>query len=296
YRPIVRAYLHNSDLNGVDQTGDVALRIEGSKTLIKAFARYTELSGTDRLSGTFVSGSLINLGVQGSYQIAPRTSLVGILSGAMSNYTTNSVVGSNIYTSEFGAYWAATERLSFGPALRYSITESDNISTRDSWALMMQAQYLVGERIRFMGSLGLEYAANSEGNQQSTLGLTGKLSASYAINERWSWSNDVDYVTVPSPTETGYVINNLAVTTALTRQLLRATADVGLEYNLSNYESVNTVSTNLANENNLSVYLGYERKLFAERVTFLSRVSYTLNNGQKDWSQLQISAGLAAAF
>ncbi|MEO5715678.1 MAG: hypothetical protein ABIT37_19520 [Luteolibacter sp.] len=296
YTPMLRAYLHNSDLNGVDQTGDVSLRIEGGKTLIKAFALYTQVSGADRLTGTYVTGTLLNTGVQATYQVAPRTSLMGNWTAAMSDYDTTGSVGSDIYTTDVGAYWSYTERLSFGPAIRYMVTDSDNIGTRDAIAFSFQGQYLLGERIRIMGSLGLEYAANSGGDEQSTLGPTGYLMARYEFNERWTWSNDIRYAMVPSPTQTGYIVNNLSASTVLNRNFLRDTVQFGMDYNLSLYENVGVAASNVSDENNLSAFLGYQRNFFSDRMAFNSRLSYTVNDGGTSWSQFQLMAGLTVAF
>jgi len=296
YTPLLRAYLHNSDLNGVDQTGDVSLRIEGGKTLIKAFALYTQVSGADRLTGTYTTGTLLNTGVQATYQVAPRTSLIGNWSAAMSDYDTKGSVGSDIYTTDVGAYWAYTERLSFGPAIRYLITDSDSIETRDALSFSLQAQYLLGERIRIMGSLGLEYAANSGGDEQSTLGPTGYLAARYEFNERWTWTNDIRYAMVPSPTQTGYIVNNLLVSTILNRNFLRDTVQFGIDYNLSLYKNVGTATGNVSDENNLSAFLGYQRNFFSDRMAFNTKLSYTVNDGGTSWSQIQLMAGLTVAF
>lgn len=296
YTPVMRAYLHNSDLNDVDQSGMATMKIVGGKTLITAYAKYAELSGSDRLSGGFVTGSLVNLGVQGAYQIAPRTTLSAQWTAAMSDYGTDEGVGSDLYTLQFGGFWAASERLSFGPSIRYMMTESDNIGSRDAWSLSMQAQYLVGERIRFVGSLGVEYAKNSGDGEKDTIGLTGDLTGSYSFNDRWAWSTFAQYATVPSPTEAGYVVNNLELTSQLERQLLRGVLGFGMEYNLSMYENVDTLSDDLDNENNLNVFISYRRNLISERVGFDAKIAYTVNDGETDWSQLQLSAGLSVTF
>lgn len=296
YLPVFRTYWHNSDLNEVDQSGDIAIRVEGAKTVLSAYMNYNELSGTDRLTGQFINGSLFTAGVQGAYQLAPRTSLFASWKAAMSDYGTSALAGSDIYTTEVGSYWAATERFSFGPSVRYTLAESDNTGSRDAWALLMQAKYKVGERINLMGSLGLEYAKSSRDDEDSTAGLTGDLRATYALSERWMWSNVIEYVTVPSPSETNYVINNLMIATELNRQLLRATVGFGIDANMSDYETVGTVALPLDSEDNLGVYVTYRRKFFLERVDFDSKIRYSVNDGQQDWSQLQISAGLEVRF
>lgn len=296
YYPVANFYLNNSDLNAFDQSGDVKLKFLGAKTSLELYARLNEVTGTDRLTGEFVTGSLFNTGIQGSYQLAPRTSISGGFSSSVSEYGDSSLVGATIYTAELGGFWAATERFRFGPGLRYTFTESSNTGTRDAWALFMQAQYLAGQRIQIVGSLGFEYADSSREADNSTLRMTGNLSAYYAINELWSWRNLIQYVTVPSPTDTNYVVNNLLISTGLERLLLRANVGVGLDYNLSTYEGVGPVGTDLGNENNLNSYLAYRRKFFLERLNFESKLRYSVNEGQVDWDQVQIYAGVDVQF
>ncbi len=296
YNPNIRTYLNNPGLNGMDHSGSINMKVEGAKTLITAYMNYNTVSGTDRYSGTFVQGSLLNAGISGTYQIAPRTSLFANFRLAMSDYGSSALVGSDTYSAEVGGFWSASERLSFGPAIRYTKGKSVNTGDRDAWALNMQAQYLMGEKLRFQGTLGLEYAKNSRDSGNSTLGLTGRLAASYAITERLQWESSVRYATEPSPTDMNYMLNNLTITTGLSRKLLRATVGLGVELDFSDYVGVGTTGTTQANEDNLSVILSYRRKLFLERVDFDSSIRYGLNSGGHEWSQIQVSAGIYFQF
>jgi len=296
YQPNIRAYVNNPSLNGADHSGGVNLKIQGAKTLIAAYMNYNTVSGTDRYSGTFVNGSLMEAGIRGTYQIAPRTSLFASLKLAMSDYDSSTLAGSDIYTAEVGGFWSATERLSFGPSISYVKEKSANTGERDAWTLNMQARYLMGDKFQFLGTLGLEYATNSRDAGSSTLGLTGRFAANYAISEKLQWESAVSYGTVPSSTDENYVMNNLTFTTALNRQLLRATVSVGLELNISDYEKVGTTGTKLDNEDNLSAFVAYHRKLFSERLDFNSSLRYSMNNGNRDWSQFQVSVGISYQF
>lgn len=296
YQPNIRTYLNNPDLDGIDHSGSVTMQVKGAKTLIAAYMNYNTVSGTDRLSGTFVNGTLLEAGIKATYQIAPRTSLFASWKLAMSDYGESTLVGADIYTAELGGFWSATERFSLGPSIRYVKAESANTGTRDEWAFNMQARYLMGTRLQFVGSLGLQTATNSREAGNSTFGLTGRLAANYAITEKLLWVNSVRYETVPSPTDANYVINNLMVSTALTRQLLRSTVSLGLEMNMGDYVDVGTVGTQLGKENNLSIILAYHRKLYSDRVDLSTSIRYTLNNGRDDWSQLQIAAGIQIQF
>lgn len=296
YQPNLRFYQHNADLNGVDQSGGITLKAEGSKTVITANLDYNMISGTDRLSGTFVTASMLAVDLRGTYQVAPRTSLFALWRLGMSDYGSSNLVGSANYTTEIGALWSATERFSFGPSFTYTSTESDNTGTRDTWALSMQTRYLMGTKIHLIASLGLQSSTNSRDNGSATSGLTGDLAVDYAINENLSWVNSVQYVTVPSPTDVNYVINHLSLSTALSRRLLLAEVTIGLEMSVSDYVEVGPVRSQLNQQNNLSAVIGYSRKLFLDRVDFDSSIRYALSDGRYDWSQLQISAGFKVSF
>ncbi len=296
YSPNYRTYLNHSNLNGFDQSGGVLMKVEGAKTKITAYARYSEAAGTDRLAGQFVNASVLNAGLQGIYQVAPKTSLSGSLAAAVSDYGSGAVVGSEIYTAQVGGFWAATERLRFGPSIRYSVAQSDNTGNRDAWALSMQAQYQVGERIGVSGSLGVESANSSRDTGSDTVQITGDLTANYTISELWAWRNSVRYATVPAPTEVNYVVNNLMISTELNRRLLKATAGIGVELNVSDYVQVGTVTETPEREDNFGAFLAYQRTIFTERLALDSRIRYTVNQGNSDWNQFQVTVGLNLQF
>ena len=296
YQPNIRTYLNNSNLDGIDHSGGVSLKAQGAKTLLEAYLNYSTLSGTDRLSGTFVTGTDFTAGMRATYQIAPRTSLFANLSFDKTDYGSSTMVGSDIFMAQVGGFWSATERFSLGPAFSFTRDQSENTGIRDIWSLSMQARYLLGNKLQFIAALGLQDSTNSREAGKSSLGLTGGLTASYAINERLQWDTSVQYNTVPSATDVNYVVNNLSVSTILTRQLLRSSVGLGVEMNFADYTGVGTVNTNVSNQDNLSIFLSYHRKLFSDRVDFDSSIHYSVNRGDADWSQWQITAGLRYAF
>jgi hypothetical protein len=296
YKPVVRSYLHNSELNDIDHSIDFLLRTGGAKTRLSAIARYSEISGTDRLTRSFTTASLLNIEIAANYQVAPRTLLAASAAIVTSDYNEKGAVGSDIYTLRMGAMWAATERFGLGPSIRYILSESDNTGDIDAWALLLETRYKAGERINLAASFGLEHTSPSAQESEAGWGLTGDLSANYEINESWNWKNTIRYVTIPSPTETGYVINNLGVSTQLNRELLRASVSFGLDFNNSNYEPVARQDVDQITENNIGAFAGYRRKLFSRRLDFNATARYSINDGREDWSQLQISLGLDFEF
>ena len=295
YAPTFRAFLDNSDLNDIDHSGDVEFRMVGSRTDVTLFARYNELSGTDRLTGSFNSGWVFTGGVRAIREIASRTTLNGGVSYSVSDFDTGGIEGSTIYSAYFGGMWRATERTSVGSTLRYSCSEADTTGERDAVALLAEARYQVGERIWLSASLGPEFASDSGGGD-NTVNLSADLDCRYIINERWSWTNSLRTATVPSPSSTGYVVNNYGFVTELEHKLLRATLRGGLEFNYSEYEDVGTALVQRDDEQTLSLFLGYNRAFFNERLSFDSTVRYTTNSGDEDWNQWLLSLGLSMPF
>lgn len=295
YRPSYNAYLNNSDLNDFNQSADVSLSWIGSRTEVSVFASYQELSGTDRLSGSFTTGSVFAGGLRATRQIAPRTSLNGSLSYSQSVYSSGDQEGTQVFTGSIGGLWTATERTAIGSSIRYTKTESGNTGTRDALALLGEIRYQAAQRIWLSASLGPEFTKDSESGGND-VGMRADISARYVINERWSWMNTLGTGTVASPTDTGYLVTNYNFTTGLEHQLIRGQIGGGLSFDYSDYQSVAEVLAERENENNMSLYISYSRNLWSERVGFDSSIRYRINSGDKDWSQWLLSTGLNISF
>lgn len=299
YRPAFLFYHDNSDLNNVNQGGDFNLRVKGSRTEITAFGWYDQVAGSDRLTGTYVEGALFTGGIRGVRQIAPRTTLHAEASAAITNYSSGGAVGAQVYTGYFGAHWQATERFSVGPTLGCSRSESDNTGTTDAWSLLIDARYQLGERIWLTASFGPEFSYTSGAGgmaDSSNVDLSADLRMKYLINERWTWQNTLHSATVPAPSDTNYLVNDIMVKTELQRGLLRGWLGGGVEYHLTGYQDVGLTTSTRGDENNLSLYLSYHRNIIPDRAYFETTVRYTTNDGLIDWSQWMLSAGFNMAF
>lgn len=308
YSPSANAYLNNSELNSVDQSGSVSMVISGSRTTISAYAGYSQDSGTDRLAGGFFTGTSLSLGAQANYQLAPRTSIFASWSSALTDYGngqegivggggSDSAVGFDDHSFSVGGFWAATERFSIGPSFNYSTTTSDNTGARDSWGVSVQANYKAAEKIRLGASLGVENSQNSRQEDDSgDLNLTGSLNASYQINALWSWSGSIQSGVVPSPTQANYVINNWSVGSSLNRALLIGSAGIGVDMQFSSYDAVGPTGFSQVDENSYGISISYNRPLFNDRVGFGTSLRYSFNEGDFEYTQVQLNAGLSMQF
>lgn len=295
YNPSYRAFLENSESNKFDQSGDVVMTFTGSRTTVSLFGRYAQLSGTDRFTGNFTTGSVFSGGLNATRQVASRTSLYGGLSYSESSFSSGGNEGSQSTTANFGGLWRASERTSVGSSIRYSRSESDNTGTRDAWALLAELRYKAGERIWLSASLGPQFSSDS-GSDDNNVSVSATIDARYIINERWTWSNSLGTATIPSPNEVGYIVNNYNFTSSLNHQLLRANVSGGFSFDYTEYERVGAVVRARDDEQNYSLFLSYSRNLFSERVAFDTTVRYRMNDGERDWSQWLVSMGLSVPF
>jgi hypothetical protein len=296
YSPVFRTYLENSDLTGVDQTGSISLKYAGARTGITVFADYAEVSMADRIASGFIQGSILSYGINGSYQLAPRTALLGSWSASKSDYDSGGRTGADVYTSEIAGLWDATERLRFGPALRHTLTESDSTGERDAVALLVKTRYHWGEKVMFAATGGVEFSKNSRLGGGRESGLTGAFSVDYKLSNRWTLRAAMRYATVPSPNNLNLLVNDLSFDTAIIRYFGPSSLEFGIGLGSSEYEEVGTVVVGRQDDEYLSAYLAYRRKIFAERATFDASIRGTTNDGQKDWSQWQFSTGLTCEF
>jgi hypothetical protein len=288
YAPSYQMYLENSDLNNFQQNFGGSLNLKGSRTSITVYGRYNEVSGSDRLSDGFVEGNVMHFGVVGTYQVASRTSIGANIGYSKSDYSTGQE-GADTISVGLSGNWSYSERLGFGPYVRYSTTSSDSAGTRDSFAFLIQANYLFGERIRINGSLGVEHADD--------VGLTGDLTASYVLTERMNLSASVRYATVPSPSEDDYFVQDLTVSTQLTRQLTYGTIGIGVNWSTSFYEEVEGEEP-VEHDNDMytSIALSYSRDFFSERVQFESSIAYSFSQGESEYDRWLFSVGVSMTF
>lgn len=297
YSPTFIGYWNNSDLNGVNHSASVSFKYQGARTSLTAFADFSQVSSADRLSGTFVEGSLLSYGIKGTYQLAPRTSLQAAWTASSSDYDSGGRSGADVYTTQLAGLWDATERIQIGPGLRYTITESDNTGERDAIAALLKVRYQWGERFFFDASAGVEFAKDSRQGGDYEAGPAGSLEVQYLISERWTWKGSIHYSTVPSPVNTNYVVDDLSLFTALVRQFDRGgSLEAGLGISFSDYETVGAVAAFREDDQFINAYLTYRRKLFLDRVGWETSLRYAANDGQKNWSQWQFITGVSVEF
>lgn len=289
YTPSFRTYFNESDLTGFYQNFAGTLDVNGSRTHLRFYGNFQESAGADRLAGGVVDGSLLSLGLLGTYQIASRTSLGANIGFSSTDYE-GGFEGSETITAGLSGNWAYSERFGFGPYFRFTSSRSDSGAGREAYAFMVQANYQASERIRLQGSLGYE-----TGDQE---GPVGDLTASYQVTERTSLSASVRYATVPAPSEADYFVQDLEISAELSYQLTYGVISLGVNWAKSFYEEAGNSAAKLEDDSSryTSLVLSYHRDFFSERARFETSVEYAKNSGYRDYDRWIVSAGIKFAF
>jgi hypothetical protein len=294
YRPSFRAYNENSEYNDVDHVGEVSWTIRGSKTELTLYSRYDELSGTDRLSGEFVNGSLFTGGMRLERRLASRT--IGYLgaSSAISDYSQSDLQGAQVDSLFLGGLWEASSRTAYGSTIRYSHISGDGVPDTDAWALLFEARHTVGSRINLSASIGPEYA--QEDGNQDRLSMTGFLKGTYNFAERWAWINSIRHALVPTSSSVNQLVDDLVVSTTLQRSLERGSIGGGLEYRYSEFVNIGRDADLRNDEQNLAFVLSWSRPLFTDRLALDTSARYAFNSGRSDWEQFLFALALRSSF
>lgn len=295
YAPTANWYLNNPDLNAFDQGVMFSMVVSGSRTTISGYLSFSQQSGVDRLAGGFLTGSALSVGLQGSYQLAPRTNIYANFTPTIVDYEQGSFTGFSDYSTSVGGFWAASELLSIGPSIGYTTSSSDNTGDFDSWTFSGNVRYQVAARVSLAASLGVQFSSY-ERDSSTNVNATGSLNATYQINELWQWNNSIQSGTTPSPGQTNYSINNWSIASMLNRSLVAGSVGMGVNMNFSSYEQVGPTKVSEEDEQNYGLILSYSRPLFSDRVGFNSSISYFLNQGRDDWSQVLVNLGMNYSF
>lgn len=294
YRPAGRYYVENDELNGWDQTGDLNFTFQGARTQVSVFGSYSQTSGIDLLTGDFLSSTVKSGGIRVNRQVATRTSLDASWTASSSDFDSEEGIGADVYTTSVGGYWAATERLSFGPTFRYTVSKSETIGTINAYALMASLRYQMAEKFFLSAAVGPEYSTYEDGD--STTNVSVNFAASYTINDQWSCTGSLATAVAPSSSQAGSIINNWTLSGTLNRRLVRGYLSGGIDCNFSGDSTLDTVGDIQNKQQNYGTFIQYQHPFFSDRIGFNSELRYVFNTGSSDWSEVQVSAGLSVAF
>ena len=177
------------------------------------------------------------------------------------------------------------------------MTESVSSGSRESYALLFQAKYRFEERVRLSAALGFEKSSNSrDGEGDGDIRVTGEFTAKYQVTERLTWSGSIRYATVPSPSTEDYFVQDLTVSTKLTRELDQGSVSLGVRWSSAYYDETGEATTEHDDDKYTSIILSHSRNLFSDRASLNSSVSYAFSEGEREYDRWQVAVGVRVTF
>lgn len=296
YTPSMISYEKNSDLNSFNQAGSLRFGFDGSKTTIKARASYAEVSDTDRYTRGILQGDRMDLSLDTTYQIAPRTKISMGVDAYKSRYSSGAL-GQDTYSAHVSGSWDFSERLSFGPRLGYSSEQSKAVGTRETYRGLAQVRYNSGNKLNLSLSGGMEMTESKLGKGGMDSGFTGDLNLSYRISDRWLVSGGIRYTALPPPSLTEDLQSDLSLSTSLVRSLDNGSIALGVDWSQSSFNnSQQRAGRGDGDETFTSLGLTYQRGLWQDRASLTTSARYSFNEGRRSYSQLMLSLGLNFSF
>ena len=296
YEARARFYQENTELDGVDHQGALKAKIEGSKTVVAADAQYQSISSTDSLTGKFITSNLEREKILATYQAAPKTSIYLGATRDSSTYDSKDFVPYSIYSAHVGFFWAADERLSFGPSFNYSSMRSGTIGTRDTETLSLKSRYSVSEKIELHASLGIDHAVNQQASGNRHDSITGNLAASYRLDPRWTLDAMIQRQTTPSASQKNYLVNESLIFTNITRNFATCSASMGLLFDLLGYDRLSTFENQLMHDKRIAIFIDFKKPIFNSRADVRAGAQFSINDGNTEWRQTQLSAAFNLKF
>ncbi|MGA0845243.1 MAG: hypothetical protein ACO3RV_01780 [Luteolibacter sp.] len=296
YDPVYRVFLDRSELNHMDHDAELEWTIRGRLTELSLSAGYKEVTGSDRFTGKYDTGSLASGGLLLLRQIGSRSTLHMGFNHAHSDYDAESISGAQTIRMFIGGLWQPSSRSVVGATLRHTQSDSDFAGGRDSWSGLLELRYRLASRLAFSATFGPEWVDYSSVNQDSSLRWQAAIECRYQINERWIWSNHLHTAQIPSPDTLGYWIDHNSLTSQIEWKTNRGILTGGIEISHARYERVDPVSPLRSDENYHAVFIGFSRPIWNDRCRFESLCRRAWNHGVSDWEQWQVSAGIRISF
>ena len=202
YRPFVRFYLDESDLNTVDHSAGANLDYEGARLRVAASAYYGRFSRSDRFVGGLTETENISGSLGVAYDLTARTSVEAGWWGSRTQDDEGGGVGeeseNTVSRFEVSGWWQATAKTRGGPAVRYSENSSGTTGDREALAFLVRVDTTPRQELNLSGSLGVERVEGDEVDGGSSTDLTGEVRVDYRPNDRLSLFGELSYEAIPT--------------------------------------------------------------------------------------------------
>ncbi len=223
-------YFNRSELSGFN-LGSVAgnINYDGGKLNLGAAFNAGYGSGANRYYGAVVDEFQFGYGLNGSYEIGPKTSVQGSFGQSLGSADGYSDISS--FNAGLGLGYRYSPRTQFNGGLAYSVQSGDTGEDLISIGPNVGMSYQVSKKVSASVGLGLNF--NEYGNGESVdPSFSTSASLAYRPSELWGMSLGVNRGFQADPARAGGFTENTSFRFGYDRRILIASFGMGISYEM----------------------------------------------------------------
>jgi len=291
-------YVNNSNLGGLGGDASIGLGYQGGRVALASRLGFSRELGSNRsYDSGYVERNSFNFGLNGSYQVSPKTSINAGLSYIWDD-ADQGFGGSTSTTLSTSALWRYSPLLRFGPGLRYSVQSGDIQADRTTFGPTLSAFYRLTTKVSLSSEVGLDFVDYGGANGASDEFVSVRLGADYRPRPTWGMNLSVFRDARPDYTTADAYREILSARFGVSHDIRRARLAMGLTYEMD--ERVATDGGAIAGRD--GSYFAYDTSIsmpvFRGRSTASAYFRWRQNDqdGAQDGSEYQIGLGLTTRF
>lgn len=288
-------YLDGGQYSGGNYSFAGSTAYDGGRWDLVARFRHAYADGVNRYYAASVSQMSYGAGMEGSYELSPKTSLRVSWDSSWS-VPDGGFGATENHVSSISALWRYSPRLRFGPGVALKSASGDIQERRDSVGPMMTVAYDLSRKISIQGTLGIDVTRYEYGGDDAF--VSSRISAEYELNRLWSFNTSF----IRSAEADGSLAGGFRETTGIrfgvNRKIRRVTAALGLGYEHSDYlgsdgESARDDVDYVTGDLSLSFPLWADH---ATGMVFLRNQQSGSDDLSRDWDAIQTGLSLSLTF
>ena len=202
---------------------------------------------------------------------------------------------SDTWVVSTGFDWESSSGWSFGPLFRYLNQDTEDVGTRESYALLLSFAQTTRDDFRARARFGLEFDTFENGRGDRT-GLTGAIEVGGNLGEDWTWDSlfEVRNISTGIPSET--FIDQYRLSLSAIRQIEKGSVQFGTNFEVNDRDSsgpnpgIEGTSFIFEVLSNLTYTVG------DDLIDVRAGLSYGISRGEVEWNQLVVSLSAGKEF
>lgn len=287
-----------SDLSGFNQQGfSGALNYKGGKLGLGASFGLSLNEGANRFYGEVIRQAAFTYGLSANYRVSPKTSLAGSLNYSHTRADGDAGEDTSALDFNLAGMWRMSSRTSFGPGLRYTYQTGDNQPDRETLGPTLNFNYRMSTKVSLSSRIGVNFVDYEGDSADPTLSTS--IGLTYRVSQLWGLNGSLYRDAQPDPRTSGSYDEITSLRLGCYRKIRRATANLGVGYELASSENSGTGAAVRDDRQYLTFDSSISLPAFSDRVLaslFFKYRDQSSDNRMDNWDSYQLGFAISSQF